>query len=76
MGTEQTAVARRPACCSNISSSGALLAASSSAGVLEPLPEPQRLEGDTVKFRRVYLSSPDGNLLVRELSFEVVPGRR
>lgn len=53
-----------------------LLPASSSAGALEPLPEPRRLEGDTVAFRRIYLSSPDGVALVRELSFEVLPGRR
>lgn len=125
-----TAAARPP--CSNISSSGALLPSSASEGALEPLPEPQRLEGETVKFHRcregtwgrlqaaaaaaleaslqqagqarglryvgggqtrltcpcpprpptpvchprVYLSSPDGVALVRELSFEVLPGRR
>lgn len=140
--------------CSNVSSSGLLLPASVSSGALEPLPEPQRLEGETIKFnrqgalsghghsspsllpwlsiwpksvpsrsalpalpgpaqpsrgsrqprdreacarrplhasccththhphqtpppptRRVYLSSPDGVELVRELSFEVQPGR-
>jgi hypothetical protein len=107
----------------NISSSGALLPASASGGSLELPPEPQRLEGETVKvgglrwgyrpacrgvpagapcscaasqcscagqmlqgqppsvprapqFHRVYLSSPDGGVLVRELSFEVQPGRR
>lgn len=59
----------------NVSSSGVLLPTSSSGGALEPLPEPQRVEGETVKFNRVYLSSPDGVLLVKELSFEVLPGQ-
>lgn len=59
----------------NVSSSGLLLPASVSSGALEPLPEPRRLEGETIKFNRVYLASPDGVELVRELSFEVQPGR-
>ncbi|KAL4452337.1 hypothetical protein ABPG75_007999 [Micractinium tetrahymenae] len=60
----------------NVSSSGLLLPASVSSGALpEPLPEPRRLEGETIKFNRVYLASPDGAELVRELSFEVQPGR-
>ena len=133
----------------NVSSSGMLLPHSASGGGLAPLPEPSRLEGDTVKFnrcvcgvcgvvwvrgkggggdackggtsgrrvralcvhrppgslpprpphkrqaplslppppyppphthtrvcvRRVYLSSPDGVTLVRELSFEVLAGQ-
>lgn len=37
---------------SNVSSSGQLLPASSSAGALEPLPEPRRLEADVVRFHR------------------------
>lgn len=45
-------------------------------GALEPPPEPRRLEGECVAFQRVYLSSPDGVSLVRELSFDVQPGRR
>ncbi|KAL4450021.1 hypothetical protein ABPG77_010690 [Micractinium sp. CCAP 211/92] len=59
----------------NVSSSGLLLPVSVSSGALEPLPEPRRLEGETIKMNRVYLSSPDGVELVRELSFEVQPGR-
>jgi hypothetical protein len=62
--------------CSNISSSGLLLPASSPGGTLEPLPDPRRLEGEVVRFHRVYLSSPDGVMLVREMSFDVQPGRR
>lgn len=38
--------------CSNVSSSGLLLPASVSSGALEPLPEPRRLEGETIKFNR------------------------
>jgi ABC-type uncharacterized transport system fused permease/ATPase subunit len=41
---------------------------------LAPLP-PSRRPGDTIKFARVCLDSPGGDPLVRELSFEVVPGR-
>ncbi|PRW57208.1 ABC transporter D family [Chlorella sorokiniana] len=59
----------------NISSSGLLLPASSPGGTLEPLPDPRRLEGEVVRFHRVYLSSPDGVMLVREMSFDVQPGR-
>mmetsp|Transcript_28926 Transcript_28926/g.85644 ORF Transcript_28926/g.85644 Transcript_28926/m.85644 type:complete len:765 (-) Transcript_28926:338-2632(-) len=40
---------------------------------LEPLP-PRRLLGDVISFERVCLDSPDGTPLVRELSFQVVPG--
>ena len=59
----------------NVSSVGQLVAVSSASG-LEPLPEPRRLEGETIGFRRIYLSSPDGTQLVRELTFDVQPGRR
>ncbi|KAL4857317.1 ABC transporter D family member 2 [Chlorella vulgaris] len=59
----------------NVSSSGSLLPASSSTGGLQPPLEPQRVEGDIVAFRRVHLSSPDGAVLVQELSFEVLAGR-
>ncbi|KAI7844147.1 hypothetical protein COHA_002282 [Chlorella ohadii] len=59
----------------NISSSGLLLPTSPDGGPLEPLPEPRRLEGEVVRFHRVYLSSPDGVMLVKEMSFDVQPGR-
>ncbi|PSC72069.1 ABC transporter D family [Micractinium conductrix] len=59
----------------NVSSSGVLLPTSASGDSLAPLPEPRRLEGEAIKFERVYLASPDGHELVRELSFEVLPGR-
>ncbi|KDD75785.1 hypothetical protein H632_c500p0, partial [Helicosporidium sp. ATCC 50920] len=58
----------------NVSSSGTLLPRSAS-GSLAPLPEPLRVEGEAVAFNRVYLSSPDNVTLVRELSFQVLPGR-
>lgn len=48
---------------------------SPSGGDLAPPPEPVRHEGEEVAFKRVYLSAPDGAPLVRELSFEVSPGR-
>ncbi|KAG2422832.1 hypothetical protein HXX76_011647 [Chlamydomonas incerta] len=41
----------------------------------EPPPPPQRLLGPTLAFRRVALDSPDGTPLIRELSFEVLPGK-
>ncbi|CAL8463002.1 g2536 [Coccomyxa elongata] len=41
----------------------------------ESLPEPRRHEGDIIKFHRVALNAPDGTALVRELTFEVPPGR-
>lgn len=57
----------------NVSSSGSLLPTSTDGSFL-PLPEPTRVEGETVKFDRLYLSAPDGTTLVKELSFEVLPG--
>lgn len=41
----------------------------------EPPLTPRRLTGDTLKCHRVSLDAPDGTPLVRELSFEVTPGR-
>lgn len=51
------------------------LALEQPAGGVAPPPEPARREGEEVAFHRVYLSSPDGAPLVRELSFEVAQGR-
>jgi ABC-type uncharacterized transport system fused permease/ATPase subunit len=59
----------------NVSSSGSLAPPTAPDGSLMPPPEPRRDEGDTVEFRRVYLSAPDGSPLVRELSFSVPLGR-
>ncbi|KXZ41495.1 hypothetical protein GPECTOR_431g302 [Gonium pectorale] len=42
----------------------------------EPPPPPKRCLGATLRFHRVALDSPDGTPLIRELSFEVVPGKR
>lgn len=39
------------------------------------LPDPVRIEGAVVSFRRVALNAPDGTALVRELTFEVPRGR-
>lgn len=59
----------------NVSSSGSLALPQALDGSgLVPPPEPRRREGETVAMKRVYLSSPDGTPLVRELSFEVTPG--
>ncbi|GIL93564.1 hypothetical protein Vretimale_11706 [Volvox reticuliferus] len=44
-------------------------------GPYEPPPPPKRTLGDTLQFRRVALDSPDGTPLIRELSFEVLPGK-
>lgn len=41
---------------------------------LELLP-PRRLVSDNIEFRRVALDSPDGQPLIRELSFTVSPGK-
>ncbi|PNH02150.1 ABC transporter D family member 2 [Tetrabaena socialis] len=41
----------------------------------EPPPPPKRLVGPMLCFHRVALDSPDGTPLIRELSFEVQPGR-
>lgn len=60
--------------CRNVSSSGSLALPSAPDGTLLPPPEPQRIEGSIVSFNRVYLSSPDGASLVKELSFDVPPG--
>ncbi|KAK9815509.1 hypothetical protein WJX72_004862 [[Myrmecia] bisecta] len=38
------------------------------------IPEPKRLPGDIIKFKRVALSSPDGTPLVRDLTFDVPIG--
>lgn len=46
------------------------------APATEPPPPPQRLLGATLCFHRVALDSPDGTPLIRELSFEVLPGKR
>jgi ABC-type uncharacterized transport system fused permease/ATPase subunit len=59
----------------NVSSSGSFIPPSAPDGSLLPPPEPNRAEGAVVAFNRVYLSSPDGTPLVRELSFEVPTGR-
>ncbi|PNW72668.1 hypothetical protein CHLRE_15g637761v5 [Chlamydomonas reinhardtii] len=45
------------------------------APATEPPPPPQRLLGATLCFHRVALDSPDGTPLIRELSFEVLPGK-
>jgi len=59
----------------NVSSSGSFNPPSAPDGSLLLPPEPQRTEGAVVSFNRVYLSSPDGTPLVRELSFTVPTGR-
>ncbi|KAG2489276.1 hypothetical protein HYH03_012296 [Edaphochlamys debaryana] len=41
----------------------------------EPPPAPKRLTGPVLRLHRVALDSPDGTPLIRELSFEVLPGR-
>lgn len=41
----------------------------------DPLPEPSRSEGAIISFRRLALNAPDDTPLVRELSFDVPPGR-
>lgn len=58
----------------NVSSSGQLALPDAPDGSLLPPPEPLRTEGNVVAFNRVYLSSPDGTPLVRELTFEVPAG--
>ena len=58
----------------NVSSSGSLAPPTAPDGSLLPPPEPRRVEGAIVSFNRVYLSSPDGTPLLRELSFDVPPG--
>lgn len=58
----------------NVSSSGSLAPPSAPDGTLLPPPQPKRMEGSIVAFKRLYLSAPDGTPLVRELSFEVNPG--
>lgn len=58
----------------NVSSSGSLAPPTAPDGSLMPPPQPRRVEGDVVAFNRLYLSSPDGTPLVRELSFTVNPG--
>jgi ABC-type uncharacterized transport system fused permease/ATPase subunit len=58
----------------NVSSSGSLAPPTAPDGSLLPPPQPRRVEGDVVAFNRLYLSSPDGTPLVRELSFAVNPG--
>lgn len=58
----------------NVSSSGSLAPPAAPDGSFLPPPQPARTEGQIVAFKRVYLSSPDGTPLVRELSFEVPPG--
>ncbi|KAL6779419.1 hypothetical protein ACKKBG_A12265 [Auxenochlorella protothecoides x Auxenochlorella symbiontica] len=60
----------------NVSSSGSLAhAAGPGPAGLDPLPEPRRHEGPTIRFDRVTLTSPDGTTLVRGLTFDVTPGR-
>ncbi|KAK9805964.1 hypothetical protein WJX73_009234 [Symbiochloris irregularis] len=41
----------------------------------DPLPEPSRVAGDIIRFHRLALNAPDGTPLVRDLSFDVPPGR-
>lgn len=58
----------------NVSSSGSLSLPQAEDGGLMPPCEPQRIEGSIVSFKRVFLSSPDGTTLVKELSFDVPLG--
>lgn len=59
----------------NVSSSGSLALPLAGDGSLQPPCEPRRLEGSIVSFQRVFLSSPDGTSLVKELTFDVQPGK-
>ena len=60
----------------NVSSSAALAQGGPSGDLstVEDVPEPARVEGDVIAFDRVALNAPDGTPLVRELTFQVVPG--
>jgi len=58
----------------NVSSSGSLALPQNDGGEFMPPCEPQRIEGEIVSFKRVFLSAPDGTSLVKELSFEVPIG--
>lgn len=50
-------------------------ASSSALAAAHPPPAPRRSRSDRPRFERVYLASPDGTTLVRELTFAVNPGR-
>ena len=58
----------------NVSSSGSRAPPQAPDGSLLPPPDPKRSEGAVVAVHRLYLNSPEGQPLLRELSFTVDPG--
>ena len=61
-------------CCTHFLAQPQLTPPSPLDDIEPPLP-PRRLTGDVLRCHRVSLDAPDGTPLVRELSFEVSPGR-